>query len=96
MEHFSQHISEVVGTTRAFLDEGYFHVAQFVPGAESVDVHGHAYNSIRDTLLALVLMGAVDLAGVRLSGTLPFATARVCSSKEEPGHLTRVALDRNF
>lgn len=73
MAHLVQHINEMLGTTRAFADEYYFQAAQFVPGAETVDVHGHAYSSVRDTVLALVLMGVVDLAGVRLSGTCRFA-----------------------
>lgn len=54
-------------TGRGLLDEGTLHI--FTPLGFTPDIHSHAYNTIRDTTLAMLFMGMVDVAGVRLSGT---------------------------
>lgn len=54
-------IAEAIATGQALLDEAALHLNIYYP-------HDHAYNTIRDTMLAMLAMAAVDVAGVRLSG----------------------------
>jgi hypothetical protein len=56
----------VAHTARALLDEGSLHLSD--PLGLELDMHSHAYITVRDTVLAMIFMGVVDLAGVRLSG----------------------------
>jgi hypothetical protein len=65
--HLIHYLEEAAHTARGFLDEAALHTSE--PFGFTPDMHSHAYNTARDTVLAMLFMGMIDIFGIRLSGT---------------------------